>query len=157
MSEILERTQFLPLQDRLVVRAKFKVKLSSGVKFAYFMITMPLYSALLSSKSKAEIQRDAEETFVQSVNEKRDIEGVYYFEHTGSHFHQLDEKPDWADDHVQMFQEVCECTHSRELHSRLFGSFEDGEGPKPGVKDAQCHADDCSCQKYMELGSDPTK
>ncbi len=96
--EIIRQPVFKPFESRMVLCADPVIKISDKEKIARFAISMVDTSVLQLGDNFEKLNKMIRDTLQDGVQENFEIDGVYYFEYTGSHFQQLDGKPDWAND-----------------------------------------------------------
>jgi hypothetical protein len=97
--QIIKQPIFRPFESRMVLCANPVIKINGKEKIARFAISMVDTSVLQFGDNFLEkLNEMVVSTLEDGVQESFEIDGVYYFTYTGSHFHQLDEKPDWATD-----------------------------------------------------------
>ncbi|MFZ2149669.1 MAG: hypothetical protein WAV15_00745 [Minisyncoccia bacterium] len=96
--QIIKQPVFNPFESRMVLCADPVIKIGDKEKIARLAISMVDTSVLQLGDDLEKLNKMAVDALHDGVQENFEIDGVYYFEYTGSHFQQLDEKPDWASD-----------------------------------------------------------
>ena len=96
--QIIKQPIFKPFESRMVLCADPVIKINEKEKVVRFAIAMTDLSVLQLGDNLEKLNEMVTDTLKDGVQENFGINGVYYFEYTGSHFQQLDEKPDWAND-----------------------------------------------------------
>ena len=77
--------------------ADVDIEINGKKKIARFKISEIHLSALLTSKTVVEgLEKMIEECIESKIQESFEIDNIYYFEFTGSHFKRLDRKLDWS-------------------------------------------------------------
>jgi hypothetical protein len=96
--QIIKQPVFKPFESRMVLCADCVIKINDKEKTARFAISMVDTSVLQLGDNLEKLNQMVVETLHEGIQENFEVDGIYYFEYTGSHFQQLDEKPDWAYD-----------------------------------------------------------
>lgn len=96
--QIIKQPVFKPFESRMVLCADPVIKINNKEKMARFAISMVDTSVLQLGGDLKKLDKMVESTLEDGVNESFEIDGIYYFEYTGSHFQKLDEKPNWSGD-----------------------------------------------------------
>ncbi len=94
-AELIELSDFrAPVHYIGAAIATAKISVEGEQKRAMFFIDGVSHSVLANSGDSPD--RPAKDAIEGGVIDNHEIEDTYYFEYTGSHFHLLDEKPEWA-------------------------------------------------------------
>lgn len=94
---IIKISSLSSFENRMACLKNVKVNIDNKIKTLLFFIDRVNLSII---KNESNLEEKLNEmilsTLESGINENFEFESVYYFEYTGSHFQEMDEKPEWA-------------------------------------------------------------